>query len=210
MKYRAEVTTDSEDRLSMLKVFRGRDSVTLDFEYDSDTGILESIDFKGKRDLFPSISEVIDMITTKMSVKVDLISKVRGLEWFDRTPTPIWKTYSANAVDSHAITERWSYTVPDGKKAILEFAYFYVRRAAPPTVSGYIIPQLRFTPNDGSENVLDRMVFRSATEYDIKEKNLAVAIILSKGDKVRGLTIDTSTGGQTDIIFNAKFTEFDV
>ena len=69
-------------------------------------------------------------------------SRNRGVNWYDRNPTSISKTFTNTGVAPHVITARWTYTVPAGRKCQIEFVQIELVRktvAAPVnTAFGYV------------------------------------------------------------------------
>jgi hypothetical protein len=129
--------------------------------------------------------------------------------WYDRNPSSQWLSYQANNVAPHSITQRWVYTVPSGKKAILEFAACYVRRSAAATTVGRVQVDIWITPSGGSVKKISLAQLLTNNVGDMDRMDLGQSLILNAGDKIEGYSEDASTGGTTNILIAAKLTEFD-
>jgi len=142
-------------------------------------------------------------------VRVGTPSAVARPAWHDRNPIPSWQSYEAAGVAPHGATTRWTYTVPAGKKAIMEYAFLSLTRSGAPTTVGTAFCFLYYQPSGGSSHILYDASLRDATVGNVKEIASPTSLMLNAGDAVRGYTQDTSTGGTIDYILNVKFTEFD-
>jgi len=125
------------------------------------------------------------------------------LEWYDRNPSTNSFTYVLVELAPHAIADRFSYTVPTGKKAMVEAAVCKVIRktaAAPAGLAkaivtvrgGTLLTATILTNNVGDQNSMC----------------IGSAGVLAGGETNKGRTEDDSTGGT--VIYQLAFhvTEF--
>ena len=137
--------------------------------------------------------------------------KLRSTLWYDRNPKPILKRWAGSQLAPHATTVRWTYTVPKGRNAFLEFMMCRVYRYSAADVVGGVNSMIRVTPKDGSATLL---VVASISVGDnvAGDRELIVvgqSMLLFSESKIEGVSFVTGTGGTTDHIIVAKFTEFD-
>jgi len=132
-------------------------------------------------------------------------------EYYDRNPiSRVLSGYYA-AQSPHAFTERWSYTVPAGRKALVsELQLYFYRRTAATTVGlVYAYIQVNFVSGGGWVAVLvQEMVTNNVGDKDHAEVGLL--LFLSAGDVIRGADADGSTGGTVSFGESATLTEYDV
>jgi len=131
------------------------------------------------------------------------------LAWYDRNPTNRYQYFLGTNLTPHAITQRWTYTVPTGKKALLELAWVLCRRMTAATTAGRPYSVIDYQPYGGTEAALLMAEVVTNNVAETSEKQLGQSIIMNPGDLIRGLTVDDSTGGNCDYRLIAKITEFD-
>jgi len=129
--------------------------------------------------------------------------------WYDRNPLVVWRQYSGALVAPHSSTERWTYTVPAGKKAYLEVAFAYTTRRTTATTAAQLTIIVSFTPSGGTTAAIMELSHWDNTLYISRTQNLAMSIVMLVGDTLNATTSDASTGGTNDFIITAKLTEFD-
>ena len=129
--------------------------------------------------------------------------------WYDRNAASRADTYTGQQLAPHALTTRLTYTVPAGKKAIVELLQVKcVRRTAATTV-GLVYAYATITPSGGSEKeILDSYLFGNAVG-DKDGQALQGTLVLCTGDVINMKTYDGSTGGTVDYFLAYKVTEFD-
>jgi len=130
-------------------------------------------------------------------------------EWYDRNPAPAAQFYSGSGVAPHSATVRWTYTVPAGKKAMVEFIECAVWRRTAATTAGSSRGFIQYTPQGGSTVVLLRAEVNTLTLGDKDCVTTGQALVLKAGDALEAITEDLATGGNCDYILNVKITEFD-
>jgi hypothetical protein len=129
--------------------------------------------------------------------------------WYDRNPVTTFKSYYEGNVAPHGLTERWTYTVPSGKKALVELIAIWMNRTAAPTTLGRAEARLLFFPSGGSETPLVYSVLYDSNVGAEKNVNIGQSSIMLQGDKIRATTYDGSIGGNVSYLVLAKITEFD-
>jgi len=126
------------------------------------------------------------------------------LEWYDRNPQGVEEYYYGIDLGPHVPVQRFLYTVPTGKKFLLENALaLCVRKtvAAPLGVCyGRIHARAEYL-------VYARMFLNVAG--DQKEMNVGRSVILLAGEPISGNTGDASTGGTVSYILTIHGVEFD-
>lgn len=120
------------------------------------------------------------------------------------------RAYNAVAVGPHGATERWRYTVPPGKRALLKSGNVWIMRATAPGAVGNAHVNL-YVLRGGLPPVVTvtRIVLRSATVGDSRQANAPAGLELLPGDALIGETTDVSTGGTHEIDVSASLVERD-
>jgi len=131
------------------------------------------------------------------------------LAWYDRNPSISVQNYANSGVAPHALTVRWSYTVPAGKKAFVETISARLVRDAAATTAGLASIYVAVLPYGGSWTPLLRIAVLSNGVGDRDGGEIGQSVILKAGDGLRAETYDTSTGGTLFYSVSAKITEFD-
>jgi len=118
-------------------------------------------------------------------------------------------SYVAGAIAPHVTTQRWTYTVPAGKKAFVELAFCQVFRTGVAGTLGMCVAYVQVTPQGGSATVMlgAKMWNNTAGAQDTVE--IGLAWHMKAGDQIEGITQDGSVGGTIDYQLTAKITEFD-
>lgn len=132
-----------------------------------------------------------------------------NVHWYDRNPRSSVKGYDAPTVAPHTVEVRWSYTVPKGKKAIIEGVYVKLIRRNVADPVGFASCHVDFLEKGGSANppILKAMIVTNvAGDMD---KDVLEGITMYEGDKISGVTQDLSTGGSIAYMTGCKITEFD-
>jgi len=128
--------------------------------------------------------------------------------WYDRNPTPINAWYEADTTP-HAETERWTYTVPAGKKGFVEFLSLYARRYLVATALLAAFGIIYYRPSGGTERKLTQVYLYDNTLGKETSQVIGQGITMGPGDRIRGTTLDNSTGGGITFFLTMKGTEFD-
>jgi len=129
--------------------------------------------------------------------------------YYDRNPTVIFKWWASNDVAPHALTDRWSYTVPTGKKAFLESVLLQVLRTATATTPLRPRSGISYQPYGQAMEFMFLAYLRANTLYDRDKVVVGWAGVMAVGDLIIGRTWDDSTGGTNDYLNYAKIMQFD-
>jgi len=129
-------------------------------------------------------------------------------EWYDRNPATRTVYYNGSGVAPHSYISRGSYTVPAGKKAVLELAFIQTYRLAAATTVAAVIADIAFTPSGGSAQLLQQLWHMDNTLYVVRDKTVPMSICMQVGDRIDIDTGDGSTGGTNSYIMLLKLTEF--
>jgi len=130
--------------------------------------------------------------------------------WYDRNPVQKVGNYIGTH-GPHSTVERLSYTVPAGKKAMVEILLVMVRRQTAAATPGIAQCICQLTPSGGSITsilyALLRAEFNAAK--DVMLLSIGTSMTLLPGDKLSFSTSDGSTNGACDYEMMYKATEFD-
>lgn len=129
-------------------------------------------------------------------------------EYYDRGAANETVNYIGSTVSPHTITLRASYTVPPGRKAIVDSAFLLITRESVATNVGRARMMIYYTPNGGTaipiaieqlvNNCADHTVYQSFTGLGI----------LYPGDSLSIYTTDNSVGGTCTYWATLKIFEF--
>jgi len=142
-------------------------------------------------------------------VRVGTTPAVARAAWYDRNPTNYAYAYFG-IVAPHGATQRISYTVPSGKKAIVELLETYIKRVtaatAPDTAQAYWQGTLT-----GATNLLQNVELLSIenTPAQGMSKNMGATITVNAGEFLTLYTVDASTGGTIRYGSSIKLSVFD-
>lgn len=145
---------------------------------------------------------------TDVEFQAGLSSIVRPA-WYDRNPLSVFKSFNLAAVAPHVNTVRWTYTVPAGRKAMIESVMIETFRDAVAGAAGLFIGFIRYAVGGAGGDAY--VVARSnANTLGAESRiNESQGGIMFAGDVLTGETVDGSTGGTVLYMVNAKITEFD-
>jgi len=142
-------------------------------------------------------------------VRVGTPSAVARPAWYDRNPTTQNFYISVLNQAPHTTTERFSRTIPAGKKAMVEVGQCsLVRRTAATTLQA-AQAFLSITPSGGYETPLLTAHLFDNTVGARADAFIGQSVTLNAGDIIKGYTFDSSTGGAIDYNMCLKITEFD-
>lgn len=140
-------------------------------------------------------------MVTQNSIGVTLVARAA---YYDRNPTVFSKQLGISAAAPHAITTRWSYTAPTGRKALLGGGVAQVNRATAATTVGVLLAQVA----DTSANVLQAFFNDNTVGHSIVSIGLIGGLVLA-GQTITGADEDLSTGGTGDFSTSVNILEFD-
>lgn len=130
-------------------------------------------------------------------------------DWYDRNPVHIARNYAASGVAPHGSTQRWTYTVPAGKKAFIEHTVLHAFRNTAAAPVGEVNLAIVVTPAAAAAvEYTIRRFFNNTVGAEIQSEASQGGILLA-GDAIEARTSDASTGGSMAYNINAKMTEFD-
>jgi len=129
--------------------------------------------------------------------------------WYDRNPIVKADSYWAAAVSPHSETTRLQYTVPSGKKAMVEVLQAGMVQESAPTTPGRAAAFWTITPSGGTEKYLLTADIVATAEGDSSIIGVGSSLILKAGDVLKGKTYDSGSGGTKVILLSYKITEFD-
>lgn len=130
--------------------------------------------------------------------------------YYDRNAIPQARSYSQGAIAPHAQTQRWTYTVPAGKKAFIEEIFGQVRRETAAAPVGRIDIQVIYVPVTGSSMFIALPIIYTNVVGDQQTEFPPQLGLMVAGDLIHGDTEDTSTGGTAAFVAAIKFVEFDI
>jgi len=130
------------------------------------------------------------------------------LNWYDRNPACKVGVWSGSGVAPHAATQRLSYTVPSGKKAIIEVLECSVIRKTAATTAGVMQGYAVLTPYGGPPTTFLVAWIETNTVDARSDRFLGGAVTLFAGDVLALKTLDLSTGGTGSYFQAYKGTEF--
>ena len=125
------------------------------------------------------------------------ISNVRASrpDWYDRNPAGVAESYLASAVVPHALTERWIYTIPTGKKAAIQILYLNLIKDSTATVGGLHTLDVAYTPSGGVELTIFYVAGILIAAGERQNAGVGATMVLLAGDLIRSRTQDLSIGG---------------
>ena len=128
--------------------------------------------------------------------------------YYDRNATSVFLSY-AQALAPHATpTTRWTYTVPSGKKLLIEYTASRLWRQTVATAVNQYATENYVTNGTNTATISARYSYDNTTTVindDIRSCNLT----LYPGEIVYASTVDNSTGGTVYYQTSAKGTLYD-
>ena len=134
---------------------------------------------------------------------------ILNLHWYDRNPSVEVDSYSGLLVVPHSAETRLTYTVPTGKKAFVELLYAKILIGTIAESAGMRYAIWRYTKKDGSAKNIVYVNIRTNVAGDKDKHEIGQSMIMLEGDKLEGITGDSSIGGTVDYLLGYKITEFD-
>ena len=128
-------------------------------------------------------------------------------QWYDRNPITSVQQYEAAGIAPHALTTRWTYTTPSGKKAYVENAAAFVFRETAPGAAGRAGCYVQVVATNASQLAIGEEI-STAVGVSVGRTSGQNATLLA-GNVCRCQTVDLSTGGTYLYRGTAKLTEFD-
>lgn len=127
----------------------------------------------------------------------------------DRNPFQRTSVYEATGVAPHALTTRWTYTVPSGKKFTIGSAFTQMHTTVNQATAGNVQASIALTPSGGAVGGL----IRAGMAYSATVVNPSTSVIgggnFLAGDALLGRTEDLGIGGTITYLVALQGTEFD-
>jgi hypothetical protein len=130
-------------------------------------------------------------------------------QWYDRNPLSKGFSYALDGVAPHGNTARWTYTVPAGRKALIEAATCEIMRQTAAAPVGLYYAEIIANLNDASFPRFINVISLDNTVGGRAGQSLNCATILQAGEIITGQTGDPSTAGTVAYRLTCKLTEFD-
>lgn len=128
---------------------------------------------------------------------------------YDRNPTTIVNGGSQYSQAPHALTTRWTYTVPTARKFILGFWSVMALRVSVAGTAGAYEPIISATPSGGSNKVLVDLEQLTNLAGDNARLTGGGGTTYLAGDALLGQDFDGSTNGTVSFNESMSGTEFD-
>ena len=131
-------------------------------------------------------------------------------EPFDRTWTDVGVlTFTGAALAPAASTQRWTFTVPSNKRAILSYAQCWIYRVTAAAPVAEVLDSVKYTPSGGTiRDILVATTLKNAIA-DEAHAEFGSAFTMQAGDVIAGFTADGGTGGTVTHRVNAQVDQFD-
>jgi len=142
-------------------------------------------------------------------VRVGTPSAVARPDWYDRNPITHVGGWTGLDVAPHSQTPRFTYTVPAGKKAMVEILHGLIMRKTAATTLDNAEVWWQIYPGGGGGVTVITQILHSNTVGNKDTQALGPSLTLLPADQLRCYTIDVSTGGTHDWSVGYKITEFD-
>jgi len=127
--------------------------------------------------------------------------------YYDRNATATYSTYNSSGIAPHTYTVRWTYTVPAGKKAIMETATILISTQVVATVNGSREAYIRVTSPSSATIIYLGNTTNTALAFTFIAAPTQPTFYAA--DAITGNTFDSGTGGQVYYDINGKFTAYD-
>lgn len=123
--------------------------------------------------------------------------------YYDRNAASVSGQYAAT-VGPHSATTRFTYTVPAGKKCLIEASFESVTRATAATIAGLVGVYA------GTSNVrcINIVTTNNTVPVCVQDKGTTQLTVYASAT-FTGVSSDASTGGTNEIIIQFNGTEFD-
>lgn len=129
-------------------------------------------------------------------------------EWFDRNPVVSSKMYQGGAVAPHSTTQRWTYTVPAGKRVFINLLYIHMFRDGTPGTPSLASAWVAI--NDGVNTYECGSIKTVSGTLGYAEGLVVPGFgFLTAGQIIASNTYDNSTGGTFSYRLNMSYVEFD-
>lgn len=137
------------------------------------------------------------------------VGKIPRNDWYDRNCVVGGVNFNA-LVGPHAGILRATYTVPAGKKTLVDFIEATGYRVTAAGPSGIIALYGMYTPSGGAGRILYRHWTDLPAVNATYDKHLNSRLLMQVGDTIDMYTLDSSTGGTVSHYGLINTNEFDV
>ncbi len=140
-------------------------------------------------------------------MKIWLPAGVRR-DWIDRNVLSKTQAYAVGGVAPHALTQRFAYTVPAGRLAIISSASIIINRATAAGTAGLVNDIITIDDGGGQVGILYCNLYSNGVG-DRSMLSISPQLPIKAGWTVAGLSGDSSTGGSVLHDLTVSITEFD-
>ena len=130
-------------------------------------------------------------------------------DFYDRNALVVILSYNASNIVPHGVTVRDTYTVPAGKKSIVNGLSGEIIRRLVATGSGATRGYYSFTPDGGLTDRIFSVEHLALTIYTDGRNSVSPAFVMYPGDQIDLVTTDAKGTGSANYSFNGMITEFD-
>jgi len=136
---------------------------------------------------------------------VALSTKARLQPWYQTNFTTDNKRYGSGSVAPHALTNRWTYTVPADRIARIMGSYCMLMRDSAPTSASYAVSAILVA----SAVYLPYLVEITSATYVPRLMGYSESAIVRAGETIVGQTADVSVGGTYSYEVDVNIMVFD-
>ena len=133
-------------------------------------------------------------------------------QYYDRNPLAVANSSNISAgAGARALTTDWTYTVPAGKKAFIEFIRAGVINNSTIAIDASIGALVDYTPSGGSAHRLTVATGATGVSSYESERTSGASGVMLAGDALKGKTVSNNSAAGTSIDLNTamKATEYD-
>jgi len=123
----------------------------------------------------------------------------------DRAPLTNQEVYNAATVAPHGPTVRWTYTVPTGRKALLQSAYVKLMRQVAAAPVGYAQAYIVYQ----TTGIIISASINTNVIGDGSQLAIGQSITMLAGEEIHAGSDDASTGGSFRYLISANLLEYD-
>lgn len=129
--------------------------------------------------------------------------------WYDRNPSAFGFNSVRQAVAPAAPTQRFNYTVPANKKAIVEAGVASICRLTAAGVVGNVGADLTYAFNTGGTAYMPIAWAVNNSLGIMTRADMSLQTLMLAAETITGNDRDESTGGTCTIIISLKLTQYD-
>jgi len=129
--------------------------------------------------------------------------------WYDRNPKTIYYWDAEDAIAPHATVNRWTYTVPSGRKARAELTFLWIYRDTAASSVGIASIFIKYAPKTTNDATIVQLDFDNNTVNAILDNSQNLQLMMQETDQIYEEDKDSGTGGTVSFLDVFKGTEFD-